>query len=120
MPAEALRQTGESSLEGGLAADPAFFLVALEDEASDRRAAAAWALGQVTPPATSAAPALRAALDGSDGALADSAYDALNRIAVASGFERLGIKRDGKYELRPEVMEALLATSRNPAAAVPR
>jgi len=118
--AEALRQTGDSSLEGGLAADPAFFLATLEEKTSDRRAAAAWVLGQVTPPATSAAPALRAALDGSDGALADSAYDALNRIAVGAGFERLGIKRDGRYELKPEVLEALLAASRNPAAAVPR
>jgi len=31
-----------------------------------------------------------------------------------SGLGRLGFKRDGKYELKPEVMTALLDLSRGP------
>ena len=110
--AEALRQIGDSFEPEEPAAAPEPFLVALENPESDRRAAAAWALGCAGRRGAVAVPALRRALDGPDEVLADAAYAALNRIAVASGLERLGIKRDGKYELNPEVMAALVNLSR--------
>ena len=106
--AEALRQIGDSSEPEDPAPEPDPFLAALENPASDRRAAAAWALGVAGRRGAVAVPALRRALDGPDEILADAAYAALNRIAVASGLERLGSKRDGKYELKPEVMSALV------------
>jgi hypothetical protein len=118
--AEALRQIPDSSPAGGLSEPPEVFLAPLEDEKSDRRAAAAWALGQVGRPALRAVPALRKALDQEDEALADAAYDALNRIAVAADLDRLGYKRDGKYQMRPEVLAALMKLSGSEPAAAAR
>jgi hypothetical protein len=105
--AEALRQCRDSDVAGGMTADPEPYRKTLADASSDRRAAAAWALGQLGKGAASAVPDLRSALEGSDEALADAAYGALNRIARASGLGSLGVKRDGKYEVAPEVMAAL-------------
>jgi len=112
--ADALRQVGDASLSAEVPGDPEVFRQTLADESSDRRAAAAWALGQLGRKAAAAIPALRKVLDEPDEALADAAYGALNRIAEVSGLGRLGFKRDGKYELKPEVMTALLDLSRGP------
>ncbi len=118
--AEALRQISDSSPSDGSLANPEMFLTVLRDEKSDRRAAAAWALGQVGRPALPAVPDLRKALDQDDEPLADAAYYSLNRIAVASGFERLGYKTNGKYPLKPDVMAALTKLSSGEPAAVAR
>jgi HEAT repeat protein len=118
--AEALRQIPDSSLAGGFSAPPETFLAPLEDEKSERRAAAAWALGQVGRSALRAVPALRKALDQEDESIADTAYFALNRIAVAAGLERLGYKTNGKYVMRPQVLAALMKLSGGEPAAVSR
>src|SRR5262249_29466659 len=118
--AEALRQLPDAAPGGGPAAFTAVFQAALGNEQSDRRAAAAWALGQVGLPAIGAVPSLREALDGPDEVLGDASYFALNRLAAASGLDRLGNKRDGRYELKPEVMAKLLEMSGREKAAVAR
>ena len=118
--AEVLRQIEDSTPPQESAAAPEAFLLTLETEASDRRAAAAWALGQAGRRGAGAVPALRKAVDGPDEVLADAAYGALNRIAVASGLQRLGIKRDGKYEIKPEAMAALMSLSKGEPAALAR
>lgn len=118
--ADALRQIPDSFSAEGSSAEPETFLATLQDETSDRRAAAAWALGQVGRPALGAVPALRKALDGSDEVLADSAYAALNRIAVAAGLGQLGYKTNGKYVMRPEGIAALMKLSGGQPAAVTR
>jgi len=118
--AEALRQIPDSSPAGGSSEPPEMFLAPLGDEKSDRRAAAAWALGQVGRPALRAVPALRKALDQEDEVLADTAFGALNRIAKAAGLGQLGSKMDGKYVMRPEVMAALTKLSEDEPAAAAR
>lgn len=118
--AEALRQITDASPGEGSSSGPEAFLTVLEDLKSDRRAAAAWALGEVGRRAASAVPALRKALDGQDEVVADAAYAALNRIAIKSGLERLGYKRDGKYELKPEVFGALMKLAGGEPAALSR
>ena len=118
--ADALRQISDASPAEGSSAGPETFLATLQDEKSDRRAAAAWALGQVGRTAVGAVPALRKALDGPDEVLADSAYGALNRIAVAAGVGQLGYKTNGKYLMRPEGIAALMKLSGGEPVSVTR
>src|SRR5262249_29658768 len=118
--AEALRQLPDASPGDGQAALAGIFQATLENEKSDRRAAAAWSLGQVGLPAIGAVPALRLALDGPDEVLADASYSALNRFAVAAGRDGTGFKGDGRYDLKPEVMAKLFEMSGREKAASSR